>query len=101
MNPRRASPLLAACLLACGAGYAADTLSANDAARCGKDEDTYRALKLTKLDRAIRVDYQLLATGKKSWTNMDAALLRQFKVKVGATFCMARDTESAQATDYE
>ena len=71
--------------------------------KCSESEDTLKAFKLTKIDGAIRVDYQFIANGEASWANMNPALLRKFRVKVGAIFCMTHDKESAETAgiDYD
>jgi hypothetical protein len=66
-------------------------------APCTAQEDMFRALKLTKTRRSIRVDYQFIARNEPRWTNMDADLVRRLHVRVGETFCMTRDTGSAEA----
>ncbi|MEO8525930.1 MAG: hypothetical protein ABI460_14490 [Caldimonas sp.] len=71
--------------------------------RCPAHEDTFRALKLTRGRGFVRVDYQFVARNEPRWANMDADLVRKFKIKVGTTFCMTRDTGSAEstATDFD
>lgn len=66
-------------------------------APCRAHEDAYRALKLTKSRGSIRVDYQFIARNEPRWANMNAELVRKLRVRVGETFCMARDTGSAEA----
>ena len=72
-------------------------------APCRAQEDTYRALKLTKTPGSIRVDYQFIARNETRWANMNADLVRSLHVRVGETFCMARDTGPAEAatTDFD
>lgn len=63
-----------------------------DAPTCRADEALFRAVKTTRIGSAIRVDYQVVETGDARWANMDAALLRKFRIRVGAKFCMPLDS---------
>jgi hypothetical protein len=57
----------------------------------------FRTLKLTKSRGSVRVDYLFIAGNEPRWANMNADLVRRLKIRVGTTFCMARDTGSAEA----
>jgi hypothetical protein len=64
---------------------------------CPAQEDAFKALKVTKSRGFTRVDYQFIARNEPRWANMNADQVRRLKVKVGGTFCMTRDTGSAEA----
>jgi hypothetical protein len=70
---------------------------------CSAQEDIFRALKLTRTRGSIRVDYQFIERNESRWVNMNADLVHRLHVRVGKTFCMARDTGSAEAatTDFD
>ena len=70
-------------------------------APCRAQEDTYRALKLTKTPGSIRVDYQFIAKDEPRWANMNEELVRRLRIRAGETFCMTRDTGSAEAAATE
>jgi hypothetical protein len=94
--------------LVAAVSFFAGALQAQDIARpapvviassapCSAQEDLFRALKLTKQHGSIRVDYQFIARNEPRWANMNADLVRRLHVRVGETFCMTRDTGSAEA----
>ena len=56
---------------------------------------------MTKIEGGMRVDYEFLKKGEPRWTNMNPRLLRKLDIKVGATFCMARDTGAVEAAAFD
>lgn len=104
----RAALLLAASLLPWGAALAQEARmpvagAVAPGASCPAHEDMFKALKVTRNRGFVRVDYQFIARNEPRWANMDADLVRKLKVRVGETFCMTRDTGSAEstATDFD
>lgn len=100
--------ILAACALCCGNSLARDRVEpgpfhAKPSSDCAAQEDSFRALKLTRTGDSIRVDYQFIAGNQPRWANMNADLVRRLNVRVGQTFCMSRDTGSAESapTDFD
>ena len=95
--------LAAASVLSCEAVSAGDIpqaasiLVASSTAPCPAHQDLFKALKLTRSRGSIRVDYQFIAGNEPRWANMNVDLVRRLKVRVGETFCMTRDTGSAEA----
>lgn len=68
---------------------------------CRAGDEAYHALKLTKFSCGIRVDYVIVATGERTWANMNQELVRQFRVKEGTAFCMVRTKISTEWVDYD
>lgn len=68
---------------------------------CRTDEDTLRVLRLTTFDGGVRVDYEFIVSGRATWTNMNRPLLRQFGIRAAGTFCLPRDTRTADEDDYD
>jgi len=64
-------------------------------------EDRLRVLKLTTFDGGVRVDYEFVVSGRATWTNMNRPLLRQFGIRAAGTFCLPRDTQIADESDYD
>ena len=71
--------------------------------QCRADETLFMAIRTTRFEGGIRVDYQLVKTGGARWANMDAELLRKFRIKAGAPFCMPLDRGDAadSPVDYD
>ena len=67
---------------------------------CRADEDTLRVLKLTTFDGGVRVDYEFVVSGRATWTHMNRPLLRQFGIRAAGTFCLPKDTRTAD-DDYD
>lgn len=71
------------------------------AIECRQGDEAYHALKLTRFSGGIRVDYVIVATGERTWTNMNSELVRQFRVKAGHQFCMVQTKATAEWVDFE
>ena len=71
------------------------------AIECRQGDEAYHALKLTRFSGGIRVDYVIVATGERTWTNMTSELVRQFRVRVGQQFCMVQTKATARWVDFE
>jgi hypothetical protein len=85
--------VLVACTIASQAAHSlerTDGSSESESAsrECRAGETLFQVIKTTRIRGGIRVDYQFVETGAAGWANMDSALLRKFRIKVGATFCM-------------
>jgi hypothetical protein len=101
-------PILAAGALICPTVQGQEIPAATPAIsfpgkKCRADEDLFKAIRVTKGEAGIRVDYRFVARDEPRWANMNAALLRKFNIRAGATFCMPRDTGAADdaAVDYD
>ena len=72
---------------------------------CGTHEEALRVLRLTAIERGVRVDYQFAVSGSSTWTSMNRPLLKQVGVRTGGTVCLPRDRtgdmHSARASDAE
>jgi hypothetical protein len=68
---------------------------------CRRGHEAYHALKLTRFSGGIRVDYVIVATGERTWTNMNSELVRQFRVKAGKQFCMLQTNAAVRWVDFE
>ena len=68
---------------------------------CSQGDEAYYALKLTKFNGGIRVDYVVVASGERTWANMNSELVRQFRVKEGTQFCMVQTKRPAEWVDYD
>ena len=82
-------------------GTVAATRAASSTKTCRADEDRLRVLKLTTFDGGVRVDYEFVVSGRATWTNMNRPLLRQFGIRAAGTFCLPRDTQIADESDYD
>ena len=67
--------------------------------KCGPNEEAVRTLRLTAIEDGVRVDYEFVRPGPKTWTNMNRPLLKQFGIRVGGTFCLPRDALVEQVAD--
>jgi hypothetical protein len=99
-RPVKAGLAATACLVSGLSLAGLDSAFAAPAAerRCRAHEDTLRAVKLTALTGAgqdgIRVDYEIVATGRSTWTNMNGPLVRHFGVRTGRVFCLPHNANS-------
>lgn len=65
------------------------------AGKCGAGETLFMTIRMTRMGGGIRVDYQVAATGDARWANMNASLVRKYRIRAGATFCMPLDSGDA------
>jgi hypothetical protein len=66
---------------------------------CGPNEEPVRTLRLTAIEDGVRVDYEFVRPGPKTWTNMNRPLLKQFGIRPGGIFCLPRDALVEQVAD--
>jgi hypothetical protein len=67
--------------------------------KCGPNEEPVRTLKLTAIEDGVRVDYEFVRPGPKTWTHMNRPLLKQFGIRTGGIFCLPRDALVEQVAD--
>lgn len=68
---------------------------------CRRGDEAYHALKMTRFSGGIRVDYLVVATGERTWTNMTSELVHRFHVEPGKQFCMVKTKRSAKWVDFD